>query len=209
MYFLSSGVKGLSCWFQFPWAQVSELSDHSTVLGDMYPPTPPLDLTITLPRPNPNPKRNSGKDGHIPRNLDWSKYSQTSLFRTWTIRNFLYFEVELIPLHLTISWCQLGYFKTLLFQTYFHISWDFKIVGFDRNQQKPDHYKFCLLLRLPLHNFSRPNDHFYCHCSCHVGSNPSHSPIWKPNSSSHLMTAARFVCPNGGRSNGFPLTVHF
>ena len=44
---------------------------------------------------------------------------------------FIYFEVELIPLPLTITWCLLCYFETPLFQTYFHVPWDFKIAGFN------------------------------------------------------------------------------
>ena len=59
------------------------------------------------------------------------RYSRTSLFRTRLIRNPRNFEVKLIPFHLTVAWCQLGYFETPLFRTYFHVPWDFEIVGFD------------------------------------------------------------------------------
>ena len=58
-------------------------------------------------------------------------YSRTSLFQTRLIRNPRCFEAKLIPLRLTVTWCQLGYFKAPLFRTYFHVLWDFEIAGCD------------------------------------------------------------------------------
>ena len=59
-------------------------------------------------------------------------YSWTSLFRTRLIRNLCYFEVKLILLCLTVTWCcKLGYFETPLFRTIFHDPWDFRIAGYD------------------------------------------------------------------------------
>ena len=63
-------------------------------------------------------------------------YSWTSLFWNQLIRNPCYFEVKLIPLCLTITWCKLdanGYLETLLFRTIFPVPWDFEIAGFDCN----------------------------------------------------------------------------
>ena len=58
-------------------------------------------------------------------------HSWTSLFRTRLIRNPRYFEVKLNPVRLIVTWCQLGYFETLLFRTIFHVPWDFEIARFD------------------------------------------------------------------------------
>ena len=58
-----------------------------------------------------------------------TKTSRTSLFRTRLIRNPRYFEVKLIPLRLTVTWCQLGYFETPLFRTIFDVPWDFVIAA--------------------------------------------------------------------------------
>ena len=57
--------------------------------------------------------------------------SWTTLFRTRVIQNPRYFKVKLIPLHLTVTWCELGYIGTPLFRTIFHVLWNFEIAGFD------------------------------------------------------------------------------